>query len=193
MNPIELIGQLIPESIKCGTRDAIVIKYLKENLTDERTLLDCGCGTGRLGKKIQDQLGLDVYGVDIRFPKPPLIPAKEYDGTTLPFKDNHFDVVLIVDVLHHTNDPDAMLKEILRVAKKTVIIKDHYYVNSLDRLWVSFMDVMGNIADGTPTPFNFYSLKKWQEIKDHYQVKIHKWRGRTLCPHLLLKISKKKL
>jgi len=189
MNPVTALGKLIPESIKCGGRDQLIIDFVEDSLDGEKSLLDCGCGTGRLGKRLQEQLDLKVYGVDVRFPKTPLIPFKQYDGKTIPFKDNSFDAVLLSDVLHHTNDPDAMLAEVLRVAKKSVFIKDHYYKNFLDLQWLKFYDFMGNVADGTPTPFTFYSLKKWQDVGKKHNAKIEWWRDATGCPQVLIKLK----
>ncbi len=47
-------------------------------------------------------------------------PAVEFDGLTLPLADHSVDVVLFVDVLHHTADPLILLREAARVARRHV-------------------------------------------------------------------------
>ncbi|HLZ12500.1 MAG TPA: class I SAM-dependent methyltransferase [Candidatus Acidoferrum sp.] len=45
-------------------------------------------------------------------------------GLALPFADASFDVVCEFSILHHVHRPDAVVKEMLRVAKKAVLISD---------------------------------------------------------------------
>ena len=52
------------------------------------------------------------------------IPVQEFDGHTLRWT-TAVDVVLLVDVLHHADDPMRLLKEAARVARQAIVIKDH--------------------------------------------------------------------
>jgi ubiquinone/menaquinone biosynthesis C-methylase UbiE len=45
-------------------------------------------------------------------------------GEALPFSDNSFDVVCEFATLHHAANPNAVVKEMLRVARKAVFISD---------------------------------------------------------------------
>jgi ubiquinone/menaquinone biosynthesis C-methylase UbiE len=45
-------------------------------------------------------------------------------GEALPFADNSFDVVSEFATLHHVPNPSAVVKEMLRVARKAVVIAD---------------------------------------------------------------------
>lgn len=49
-----------------------------------------------------------------------------YDGKRLPFKDNSFDVVLLITVLHHTKNPEEILREAARVATRIIVMEDLY-------------------------------------------------------------------
>ena len=49
-----------------------------------------------------------------------------YDGELMPFSNNDFNTALLLTVLHHTPDPDAILREAARIAKRIVIIEDVY-------------------------------------------------------------------
>lgn len=45
-------------------------------------------------------------------------------GETLPFADSSFDVVCEFGILHHVHEPSLVVKEMLRVARKAVLIAD---------------------------------------------------------------------
>ena len=81
------------------------------------TLLDAGCRTMDLKPLLKGCT--DYFGSD-------LIPAEgvvQCDlEKRLPFKDNSYDVVTALDVLEHLENPHAALKELCRVAKKSVMI-----------------------------------------------------------------------
>jgi len=98
------------------------------------SMLDVGCGTGRaLGYFSQKHPDLTLKGIE---PVQALldqavqrnnIPAEMLDcgsGTTLPYAAGSFDATCAFGVLHHVQDPNVVVKEMLRVAKKAVFISD---------------------------------------------------------------------
>lgn len=46
----------------------------------------------------------------------------EYDGHTLLFHKNEFDIVTCIDVLEHVQDYERLLREMLRVARHMVVV-----------------------------------------------------------------------
>ena len=89
-------------------------------------VLDVGAGTCILCQELL-RLGYNVVSVDrenLSFVDE-IVPVV-YDGTTLPFGDDSFDVALIITVLHHVRDPDAVLAEARRVAKRIIVIEEIY-------------------------------------------------------------------
>lgn len=101
---------------------------VKEYVTKEDKVLDNGCGTGGFLSCIAPLCGT-ITGVDIseRFVNETQksIEAFEYtnasaqqvDGKTLPFDDETYDVVVMVDVIHHMENPHAGVEEAVRVLK----------------------------------------------------------------------------
>ena len=89
------------------------------------TYLDVGAGTGR-GVCFFQERGKRVHGVE---PVTALIEQAHRKGVPagvivrgsgyrLPFDDNSFDAVYECGVLHHVADPDLVVREMMRVAKK---------------------------------------------------------------------------
>ena len=76
------------------------------------------------------------------------IPVTPYDGGQFPFADKSFDVVIIADVLHHEKNPDALLRECIRVSRRLVIIKDHQLSGPLAKARVSLIDWAANAPYG---------------------------------------------
>ena len=130
---------------------------------EDASLLDVGCGDGTIAKAVAAQRpGRVVFGADV-FARPDVaIPMKVYDGHTLPFDDNSFDAVMVVDVLHHCDDPDIILAEVARVARRTVLIKDHIASGPISRAVLRFMDWVGNRGHGVRLVYNFWSESNWQ-------------------------------
>lgn len=91
------------------------------------TVLDLGCGNGKSTANI---VGKNVFGVDLsvkqlaiareKFPERQFLVA---DATKLPFKSNVFDLIVMINVLHHLgNKPRRCLKECYRVLKRGGIL-----------------------------------------------------------------------
>jgi len=130
--------------------------------TDVNSVLDVGAGTGEMAVAINAlRPELEFSGVDVYIRPKTFIPVTKYDGERLPFDDESIDAVVIVDVLHHCNDPKAVLKECARVSKKWVIIKDHVSDSRYDETILSFMDWVGNRSHGVVLPYNYLSTSNW--------------------------------
>lgn len=141
----------------------ILSRQLAKAIPSRGTVLDLGSGDGQIALALMKlRPDLKVEGVDV-VPRPKtLIPITQYDGGTLPFADQSFDYVTIVDVLHHTLDPSAVMSEARRVARHGVVIKDHLREGFLANETLTFMDWVGNFGDAVPMPYNFLSLSEWQ-------------------------------
>ena len=98
------------------------------------SVLDVGAGSGRGVKHLlEHHPEIEVRGLE------PVIAmirrAEEHngvppgcivegDGAALPFPDGSFDAVCELGVLHHVSDPDAVVREMTRVARKAVFLSD---------------------------------------------------------------------
>ena len=128
-------------------------------------VLDVGCGDGRLAEELH-RLRPDTSfrGVDVLVRPDCRIPVSKFDGLNLPSPDAAFDVVLIVDVLHHMDTPAVLLTEAARVARTLVIVKDHDATGFLAPRTLRFMDGVGNARFGVALPHNYLSWKQWQRL-----------------------------
>lgn len=106
-------------------------------------VLDVGTGNGVLCRQLR-QRGYDVTPVDVIDQSfvPDVAPVL-YDGRRLPFDDG-FDVVLLITVLHHTPDPDAVLAEARRVARRIVVVEE-VYENAFERSFTYTVDSLFNL------------------------------------------------
>jgi SAM-dependent methyltransferase len=92
------------------------IKSLSENITGKT--LDFGCGRKPYRNifRVSDYIGVDIEysGHD----HSNSLVDVFYDGSTIPFENDHFDSVVCFEVIEHIFNPDEMLTEISRVLKK---------------------------------------------------------------------------
>jgi SAM-dependent methyltransferase len=144
------------------------VRALAENIAemipaDVATLLDVGCGDGTLARSIVDRRpGLRATGVEIRTRPSTAIPVQVFDGRILPFADESHDLVMLVDVLHHADDPLMLVREAARVAARAVVIKDHLTGAWLSHERLRLMDWVGNIGHGVPLRYAYWSPAEWQ-------------------------------
>lgn len=87
--------------------------------------LDLGCGDGDYAKRLKE-LGFDVVACDIdkeRFKYRDEIEFKAHDITQdMPFRDNEFDYVLLMEVTEHLKNPYTVFQEVNRVIKKDAFL-----------------------------------------------------------------------
>lgn len=127
--------------------------------------LDVGCGDGRIDQLImQKRDDLRISGVDVSARSSAMIPVRSFDGLTIPCESASYDGVMIVDVLHHTTHAKELLSEIVRVARRQIVIKDVVADSWLEGKLLAFMDVVGNRPYDVPCPFTFLSTVQWSEL-----------------------------
>lgn len=145
-------------------RIACLSRYLSDLLPADASVLDVGCGSGRLAKRIHsDRQDLKFMGIDVLLRDKTWMPVQLFDGHVIPLGMNSVDAVMFVDVLHHTTDPISLLSEAARVAKHGVIIKDHLVEGILARPTLQFMDYIGNARYGVAIPENYWYREQWIE------------------------------
>lgn len=134
-------------------------------LENSKNVLDVGCGDGRIDSLILGKRkDMSIHGIDVLVRQEIYIPVREYDGETIPYEDGTFDTVMTVDVLHHTDDPVQILKEMARVSSRYIIIKDHIRSNYLDYLKLRAMDYVGNAHYHVRLPYNYQTEEQWKRI-----------------------------
>jgi ubiquinone/menaquinone biosynthesis C-methylase UbiE len=107
--------------------------------------LDVGCGTGALAIRLAEA-GYELAGVDpsegmlrVLEERTSSVRAVKGSGSSLPFADDSFDLVLSVAVMHHIAAPEGVrrtLAEMVRVARPggRVLVWDHNPRNPYWRL-----------------------------------------------------------
>jgi len=160
-------------------RAQVLSRHLAQHMPIGVRVLDVGCGDGHvaalLGGLRQD---IQVRGLDVKVREQTQIPIEAFDGRSLPCADNAYDVVMFVDVLHHTDDPMVLLHEAERVAGQSIIIKDHLCDGLLAGPTLSFMDRVGNARFDVALPHNYWPRQRWQEAFRDIGGTVEHWNER---------------
>jgi SAM-dependent methyltransferase len=131
---------------------------LTDYMRDGDEVLDVGCGIG-YGLNLLAIRAAHVEGIDVDAKaiescrehlvgkNPKLRDLCVYDGTRLPYGNKSFDVVTTIDVIEHVPDFDTFLRELIRVARRAVVV-------STPNRRPEFTN-----PDGTPR--NHWHLREW--------------------------------
>lgn len=138
-------------------------------------VLDIGSGDGSIALLIKNQRPtVEFVGIDVLVRPNVAIPIKKFDGRTIPYAGGSFDVVMAVDVLHHTDDPQILLNEAARVTRKHVLIKDHHRNGFMAQSTLRFMDWVGNARFGVALPYKYWSQEEWERGYSRAGLRIKK-------------------
>lgn len=123
-------------------------------------ILDFGLGMGSLAKHMIENgflvTGLDVDNTSLWNDIQPVI----YNGTTIPFANQQFDCATVICVLHHCQNQQDKLKEIMRVSKRAVVIEDTYR-NSFEHFAIAVRDSLENWEF---YPHTYRSYAEWRDL-----------------------------
>lgn len=115
----------IYDSVREGDMFTINRIIQEGRITPTSKVLEIGCGTGNYTELIFKVTNAKIYGLDRSTgmlekarAKNPSINYLEGDATYLnSFAGQKFDVVYMIDVIHHIKDIDTMFKNIFRILK----------------------------------------------------------------------------
>ena len=140
-------------------------------LNKPESILDIGTGNGGLAFLLQEA-GFKITASD-KIDKtyfneiaPTIAP-----GERLPFPDNSFDCVMMITMLHHTDDPELVLKEAVRVAKTRIIIMEDIYRTLLQQYLTYALDSIVN-WEFAGHPHSNKSKDQWKALYEKYGLKI---------------------
>lgn len=159
MNPLERLH----EQVHLPRRGRILARHIAGLLPQHSSVLDVGTGDGRIAALILGQRpDVRVRGIDVHVRGATCIPVETFDGLTIPFEAGAFDVVTLIDVVHHAADPLRLLREARRVARHSLVIKDHTREGALARSTLRLMDWVGNRRFGMEVPADYWTEAQWR-------------------------------
>lgn len=106
--------------------DGLRMKKIARHIIPGDKVLDIGCGTGLLTHYLRKEIsyvGIESDPQEIGRNDLKCGSIIQGDGTkTLPFKDNHFDAVVMASFLEHIHDPHLIFKGLERVLNSCGVI-----------------------------------------------------------------------
>tara|TARA_B100000780_G_C21027267_1_gene411842 strand:- start:44 stop:724 length:681 start_codon:yes stop_codon:yes gene_type:complete len=152
---------------RLGRISKTIIEISKKiSLIDEKkiSILDFGCGSMEISKKLQKHsfvkkiIGTDTFDFKFKTKKMRYIQSTKFFES----KNNKFDLIIAVDVLHHIGIDDAhkILKKLSKISKH-IIIKDHFEHGFFSRHLLRFVDFYANYAYGVNIPKKYFDYKSW--------------------------------
>ena len=142
------------------------VSLVAPHLDRGMSVLDVGCGEGYVGEELAARGVRQVWGVDIL----DLRRRKEtgrfrlYDGQSLPFPDDAFDLVMLNFVLHHVPDEKkiALVREALRVTRGKVFILEDTPTTAFDRFVSQRHGDSYRRKIDSDAPFGFLTPTEWR-------------------------------
>ena len=160
----------------------LVVRTYLQNLdflvetSNVKKILEVGCGEGYIIKHLREKFNVNIIGMDIsndileiaRSMNPNL---KFFLGDIykLGFKDDSFDMVLILEVLEHLKYPNRALEEIKRVSKEYVIVSvpNEPIFRAMNILRLKYLQNWGN----TPGHVNNWNKKDFITLLEkHFEI-----------------------
>lgn len=138
------------------------------------TVLDLGCGNGLFCHALSE-LSLVSYAVGadvVDYRKESIDFQLHKEGEAIPFDDKSFDYTFIVEVLHHSDDPEHLLMEAVRVTRGSVVVFEDVVTSSIRLFFMRGFDILMNMRHGVNTPLNFKSEREWEQIFSRLNVSV---------------------
>ena len=127
-------------------------------------VLNLGAGDCRLDLLLKKRMGCELIPVDVKNHNATTLPVTFYDGKTLPFPDQSVDVVLLLWVLHHAEDPVTVLSEAHRVACQAVIVFEDRNESVTDRIIFRGFHRFLRWSQGFSLPNHEWTRDRWSRL-----------------------------
>lgn len=160
-------------------RTDVLAAHLARLLPPGASVLDVGTGDGLIVRKLIDiRPDVDLKAVEVLVRPDQHVAVEPFDGRSLPFPDDAFDAVLLVDVLHHAEDPEALLREAVRASRSTLVVKDVMSEGVLSRWTLHMMERVANSGHGISIPDSFWRRTEWEAVFRRLELAVESWNGR---------------
>ena len=132
------------------------------------SVLDLGAGNGLIGEMLSKRHNKDVTLIDVidySLCDLPMLLFQE--GDTIPLDDNSIDTCVIYLVLHHSDQPEKLLQEATRVARKRVILMEGYVDDDETFVVNGLLDwFLNRVVQGVDInlPLNYRKIDDWKNI-----------------------------
>ena len=160
--------------VASGRRDKLlekkVFSHLKNLKIKKISLLDFGCGSLKFTKElikkkiVNKSVCVDTYNYNLKNNNSiKYIKLNEWE--TIKYKKNNFDVVILIDVLHHVgvNNSEKLLKKLSHISK-FVLVKEHFEYGFFSRQLLRLADFYGNFAQGVNIPNIYFDNQSWHQL-----------------------------
>jgi len=154
-------------------KDSYIKKIIDYNSLNGKKILEIGCGLGtdliHFAKAGAIVTGVDISDFAIQMSRKNLelhnLNAEVFqnNGETLNYKDDSFDLVVAIQTLSYTPNPERMIQEIHRVLRKR---SKAYLTVYNSNSWLNILYKVFNIKlprEDAPV-FNQYSIKQFEEL-----------------------------
>lgn len=146
---------------------AHTLSLVEPHLRPHEAVLDIGCGAAYVTSELAQRHTGPVRAVDIVDCRRRSTPHFAlYDGIALPFADASCDVALLAFVLHHVPNEDkpAVLAEVHRVVRRSLIVLEDTPENAIDRYLNRRHGEQFRRTIGTTHGYGFFSAPGWVPI-----------------------------
>lgn len=148
-------------SIGLDKRAEKFVQDFETDLKPSSSVLDIGAGPGVYFEPLAKR-GHETTLLDVKKYKACPYPVTLFEGDRIPFEDNSFDASLLITVLHHALDPEAVLREAKRVSRESVIVIEDVYSRPGGKALCVFRDAALN-CEIIGHPMNFRSHEEWKK------------------------------
>ncbi len=142
----------------------MIAENLARHFSPEHTLLEIGAGKGHVARALQQAAQVDIQLVDVVNYNETELQIELYDGVQLPFDDQSFDYSLLIFVLHHTPDPQRVLREALRVSRCGVLVVENHVAGWLRQQVTRAIDSIPHWQHGVPICYHAHTLDEWRAL-----------------------------
>ena len=175
--------------------ESFIERMISETLKPfkHESVLDIGCGSGS-HLLLASRLGMDITGIDA---SPYMLSLardrlgnkcelKKANAEDIPYEDNEFDLVFLINTLEFLDDPLPVLEEAGRVAKRGVLI---VVFNSFSRYcrWQKICGMLRKNLFSHAHPYSLWDIKR--QIKKTYGPVPITWQSEYLFPALFNKLG----
>ena len=142
------------------------------NMFHINEILDIGAGDGKIDSILMEKNDVQITGIDVLVRPKTFIPVTEYDGHTIPYHTNEINTTMMIDVLHHTDDPERVFSEVVRVSDEYILIKDHILHGWWSLVKLKMMDYVGNKQYAVSLPYNYLTEEQWNKMFEDNNLEI---------------------